>query len=94
MVTIGMNYEVLEGKEKVFEDAFSKVLEVMKQIPGHVQSFLYKDAFTPGRYLILSEWEDPKAFEEFIHSDRFKKVANWGSSQVLKSRPSHKVYSA
>ena len=27
MVTIGMNYKMIPGKEKVFEDAFNKVLK-------------------------------------------------------------------
>ena len=26
MVTIGMNYKIIPGKEKVFEDAFNKIV--------------------------------------------------------------------
>ena len=35
MVTIGMNYQVLEGKQEVFEDACRKVLDVMREADGH-----------------------------------------------------------
>ena len=43
MVTIGMNYKVLPGKEEVFEKACTGVIETMKGIDGHEKSFLYKD---------------------------------------------------
>ena len=35
MVTIGMNYKMIPGKEKVFEDAFTAVLGVMNEMEGH-----------------------------------------------------------
>jgi len=35
MVTIGMNYKMIPGKEKIFEDAFSKVIDVMNEMEGH-----------------------------------------------------------
>jgi len=34
MVTIGMNYEVIPGKEQTFEEAFKKVLGVMGEMAG------------------------------------------------------------
>ena len=43
MVTIGMNYKMIPGKEKIFEDAFTAVLGVMEEMEGHSKSFLYKD---------------------------------------------------
>ena len=54
MVTIGMNYQVLPGKEEVFEKAFGAVLNVMKDSPGHTTSFLYKDGNNANSYLIVS----------------------------------------
>ena len=41
MVTIGMNYQVLPGKEKVFEAACRRVVDVMKDDGGH-HEYRYK----------------------------------------------------
>ena len=35
MVTIGMNYKVIPGKEETFETAFNKVVKAMGGIDGH-----------------------------------------------------------
>ena len=82
MVTIGMNYSVLPGKEEVFERAFNQVLDVMKQGKGHAQSFLYNDVNAKGSYLIVSEWNDKDAFDAFIKSEAFAKVTTWGKEQI------------
>ena len=93
MVTIGMNYFVLEGKEQVFEDACAKVIETMGGIDGHDASQLYKQigGDTP-TYLIVSRWESEQAFQDFIASDTFKKVTNWGAENILAGRPRHTTY--
>jgi heme-degrading monooxygenase HmoA len=92
MTTIGMHYDVIPGKEKEFETAFFKVLDLMKTLAGHVDSHLYVDVRVAGSYVILSEWEKKEDFEAFIHSDAFRGVVDWGKSQILRSRPRHKVY--
>ena len=92
MVTVGMNYEILEGKEAVFEKAFANVLEVLKGMQGHRHSFLYKDVSKPNSYLIISEWSDKEAFNAFVSSERFAKVVSWGREQILASRPRHQIY--
>ncbi len=92
MVTIGMNYRVLPGKEPVFENAFTKVLNAMQGIPGHDQSHLYRDVADGQSYLIVSRWSDKDAFDAFIASDQFRSVANWGKEQILAGRPEHRVY--
>ena len=92
MVTIGMNYKVLSGKEEVFEKACTGVIEAMKGIDGHEKSFLYKDVNDGQSYLIASEWGDENAFNEFCQSDKFKQVTNWGKESILAGRPSHTVY--
>ena len=92
MVTIGMNYKMIPGKEKVFEDAFDAVIKVMNEMEGHSKSFLYKDVNDPQSYLIASEWSCEDAFDEFIQSDKFKNVVNWGKENILAGRPSHTVY--
>ena len=92
MITVGMNYEILEGKEAIFEKAFASVLQVMKEMEGHQRSFLYKDVNKPNSYLIISEWSDKEAFNVFIRSERFAKVVSWGREQILASRPRHQIY--
>ena len=94
MVTIGMNYEVLDGKESVLENAFKKVVHAMRELAGHSESFLYRDVHEPRRYLIISRWTDKSAFDAFIASDTFRNVADWGKEQVLAARPHHEVYGA
>ncbi len=94
MITIGMNYDVLAGKELVFEDAFRKVLHAMRDNPGHGDTRMYRDIDNPGSYLIVSQWNDKPAFDAFIGSDAFRKVANWGKEQILSGRPKHEVYGA
>ncbi|MEQ8767540.1 MAG: antibiotic biosynthesis monooxygenase [Planctomycetota bacterium] len=92
MITVGMNYQVLPGKEEVFENAFRGVLDVMKDMDGHSESHLYRDVDNGQSYVILSEWNDEEAFQSFIKSEQFAKVTNWGSEQILAGRPSHNVY--
>ncbi len=92
MITVGMNYQVREGKQAVFENAFNKVLNAMNGMPGHDKSFLYRDVNNPLSYLIISDWSDRKAFDAFIASDAFRSVANWGKEEILTGRPKHEVY--
>jgi heme-degrading monooxygenase HmoA len=92
MVTIGMNYKMIPGKEKIFEDAFTAVLKVMEEMEGHSKSFLYKDVSDEQSYLIVSEWSEEKAFDTFMASEKFKSVVNWGKLNILAGRPSHQVY--
>ena len=94
MVTIGMNYNVLDGKEEQFEGACLKVIGVMDDAEGHDDSQLFRrvGTETSSEYLIVSRWSDEKAFQNFIASDTFKKVTSWGLKNVLAGRPSHTTY--
>lgn len=92
MITVGMNYRVLPGKEEVFENAFRGVLDVMTEMEGHGESHLYRDVHDPQSYVILSEWNDEDAFQSFIRSEQFAKVTNWGKEQILAGRPAHQIY--
>ena len=89
-----MNYDVLAGKEEVFEGACKKVIEVMNDADGHNESQLFRrvDKSDTAQYLIVSRWLDEAAFKEFIASDQFKKVTSWGLTNVLAGRPSHTTY--
>jgi len=92
MVTIGMNYKVLPGKEQTFETAFRNVLNAMRKIPGHTNTRMCRDIDDPQTYIILSEWNDKAAFDGFIGSEAFRSVANWGKENILAGRPSHTYY--
>lgn len=92
MVTVGMNYHVIEGKQQDFESKFAAVLEALKAAAGHTQSTLWKDVADSASYLITSEWSDEQAFASFIQSQAFRDVTSWGKEQILSGRPQHKVY--
>lgn len=92
MVTIGMNYRVLPGKEEVFETAFRKVLRALAGIEGHTNSKMFHEIDDPNHYVILSEWTDRTAFDGFIASEAFRAVAKWGKEEVLAGRPVHTCY--
>ncbi len=94
MVTIGMNYFVIAGKEKVFEDACANVVKAMQDINGHDHSELHKRVGEGGEaiYLIVSRWQSEDAFNGFIASEQFKKVTNWGKQNILSDRPRHTTY--
>ncbi len=92
MITVGMDYHVLQGKQRDFEEKFAAVLEALRGAPGHTDSKLYQDVSDDASYLIISEWSDEQAFSDFIRSQPFRDVTNWGKEQILSDRPRHKVY--
>ena len=92
MITVGMNYHVLPGKQADFEQKFAAVLDALQKAEGHTHSTLWKDVSDDASYLITSEWSEEKAFVDFIHSAAFREVTNWGKEQILSGRPQHKVY--
>jgi heme-degrading monooxygenase HmoA len=92
MTTIGMNYEVIAGKEDEFEQGFLKTIEHLKTVTGHVDSHLYEDVANVGSYLILSVWNTQEDFQAFLKSDAFKNVTSWGKAEILRGRPRHKIY--
>lgn len=88
-----MNYRVREGKEQVFEDAFQRVLDVMRDMEGHAESHLYREVGDGSRsYLIVSRWTSEDAFGGFVRSERFAKVTSWGSEHILDGPPRHTTY--
>jgi heme-degrading monooxygenase HmoA len=92
MITVGMNYHTLPGKQSDFEQKFAAVIEALNAAEGHSESTLWKDVSDDASYLITSEWNDDQAFQDFIHSDAFREVTNWGREQILSDRPRHKIY--
>jgi len=94
MVTIGMNYRVIAGKEEQFEGACNKVLDLMGRAEGHDDSQVFRriDGGDGPEYLIVSRWTDESAYQSFIASDAFKKVTSWGKEHILSARPTHTIY--
>ena len=92
MVTVGMNYHVLPGKQVDFEQKFAAVIGALRAAAGHTNSTLWKDVSDDASYLISSEWSDEDAFKQFIASDAFRSVTTWGKEQILSGRPQHKIY--
>jgi heme-degrading monooxygenase HmoA len=92
MITVGMNYHVIEGKQQDFEEKFAAVIGALNAADGHTSSTLWKDVSDDASYLITSEWSDENAFTEFIRSEAFRNVTNWGKEQILSGRPQHKIY--
>lgn len=92
MITIGMYYDVLPEKAALFEDKFTEVLNRMKGMPGHQQSFLYRRVDDATSYAILSEWDSQDEFTSFIRSDAFRQVTTWGREHILRGPPRHKIY--
>ena len=95
-----MSYRVLPGKERVFEAACQRILDAMQGIGGHSNSSLFhrvndpSDRGDPGtaEYLILSHWNDEDAYRDFLASERFRKVTQWGLNHILAGRPNHTTY--
>jgi heme-degrading monooxygenase HmoA len=92
MTTIGMHYDVKPGKEEEFEQGFLKTLDVLRTLPGHVESHLYEDVASVGSYVILSQWARKEDFDAFLRSDAFKAAVAWGRAEILRSRPRHRVF--
>ncbi len=92
MLTIGLYYEVIPDKAKLFEDKFFQVLELLKGVKGHRQSFLYRRVDDPFSYAIIGEFDTQQDFMAFVQSDAFKQVTTWGREQVLRGAPRHKIY--
>ncbi len=92
MITIGMNYKTLPGKESNFERMFAGVIKDLQGANGHTRSLLYCDVFDKQSYLIVSEWSSEEAFQAFITSEKFKTVTSWGEENILADRPVHTVY--
>ncbi len=91
MLTVGLYYEVLPGKEAEFESMFGGVIRQISKMEGYVSALLYKRVDRPNSYLIYSEWKDMDSFEKFIKSREFSEVKSEGSDLLI-SRPYHKIY--
>jgi len=92
MITVGMDYKIVPGKDDEFIAVFKKVMGIIADMPGHAETHLYRDVWAEHDYLVVSEWTDEAAFNSFIESERFKNVVTWGKENVLRTRPKHEIY--
>ncbi len=92
MITVGMNYQVLPGKQAEFEEKFRAVLSALGSAEGHTSSTLWRDVVDEASYLITSEWSDEEAFTAFIRSETFRAVTDWDKAEILAGRPQHRIY--
>ena len=74
MITVGMNYHVIEGKQASFEAAFNKVIAALEAAPGHDNSQLYVDVNDRQSYCIISQWNDEAARKQLL-----KLFEAWGA---------------
>jgi len=92
MITVGMQYDVREGKEAAFEKGCQGVVDLLKsEWKGHKLTRLFKDVNSPRSYMIYSEWETFADFQKFMTSDAFEKVTDWGKEEILEGRPKHQI---
>ena len=92
MVTVGMYYDVIPEKSGLFTTKFQEVIALLSTIPGHKVTYLYQRVDDPHSFAVISEWDDREAFLEFIGSETFRSVTQWGREQVLRGAPRHKIY--
>lgn len=92
MVTVGLYYDVIPEKAPLFTAKFQELLELMRNISGHKESYLYHRVDDPYSYAIISEWEDPQSFQDFVRSETFRQVTSWGRQEILRHPPRHKIY--
>ena len=92
MITVGMDYDVVAGKEAAFERKFELVVRAMRGAEGHAHADIFRSVAQARRYMILSRWVSRASFDAFIASDAFAKLTAWGRSGILAGRPTHAVF--
>ena len=62
MITVGMNYHVIEGKQQDFEEKFAGVTDALRAAEGHTTSTLWKDV-EDDAFVFYTNYESAKARE-------------------------------
>ncbi|MFN2134545.1 MAG: antibiotic biosynthesis monooxygenase family protein [Candidatus Promineifilaceae bacterium] len=91
MKTFGLNYDIKPQYVDEFTAYSLKVIELMQDWDGHIETRLYIDAAKPNSMMIYSNWETTEQFKEFMKSDAFKGAIG-ATYDMLEGMPSHKVY--
>ncbi|MBX5464200.1 MAG: antibiotic biosynthesis monooxygenase [Clostridia bacterium] len=79
MTVITLHYQVQQGRERSFEEAYRKgVSEILIGMAGHRGTRLYRGVEEPRAYLVESEWQDRASLEEALRDPRFQRaLAGW-----------------
>ena len=94
-----MNVQIPEAGQPVDSQTFTFTLrkDKLRQIRRREGRYLLRTNLTAGnpeelwkQYIVLTEVE--QAFKDFIASDTFKKVTNWGALNILSGRTQHTTY--
>jgi len=91
MISIGLYYDVVVGKEKEFEEVFNSVKRSLEGSEGFVSAALYRRVDRPNSYLIYSEWRSLEAFRSFVASRPFKEITS-KYRDIFERRPYNKVF--
>ena len=91
MITVGMSYRVIPGKEETFKKAFPRLHEIMKKMPGHLKTRLYFEIGDEESFLVATAWESLDAYHAFIRSPEYDEIT-LGREKVLAERPHHGIY--
>ena len=59
-----------EGSEQAFERALSQAMDEITRVPGNLRQDLVRDADDPRTFLIISDWADRTALDQFGRSGR------------------------
>jgi heme-degrading monooxygenase HmoA len=91
MISIGLYYDVVPGKEGEFEETFNAVRSSLEGSEGFLGAVLYRRVDKPNSYLVYSEWKSLEHFKAFITSRSFREVTANGK-RILERTPYNKVY--
>ncbi len=91
VATVGMNYEVAEGREAAFEARLARVVQAMQQAPEHLNTMLYRQVTDDRRYLVVSVWRSREGFDAFVATAAFRAFAQWSTEHALIGQQ-HEIY--
>jgi len=71
MVLEVAQFEIRPGAEEAFEAAYHQVRHTIADSPGCRSMRMTRGVESPGRFVLLVEWDSVEAHEEFRASHRF-----------------------
>ena len=92
MMTIGLQYEVRQGKEDQFKKVFAGVIVTLPKMHGHVATRLFEDVLEPGNFLLMSRWKLLRDFKTFARGEGFQRISEWAKAELFRGEPRQQVY--
>jgi heme-degrading monooxygenase HmoA len=65
MVRTSLYMKVKPGRGEEFQQAWRKIAEEVKQVPGNVRQTLTRDPEDPDSFVVTSDWESREVFSNF-----------------------------